>query len=225
VGNQVASQPELTLNRESYFPTLIYSLDIPDKARVAALNQALASSIYAWRDADQDGIKRSNADVEGAWHSPSDMARRPEYADLIDLVLQCAHAVFQDMGYDPDYLPGIDNMWANVNPRLGYNKNHFHPNVLWSGVYYVKVPPNCGRITFYDPRTEALMVSPKFVPGRERRRQAWDEISYDPVEGRILLFPAWLAHDVEPNLCDLAGADGDRISIAFNVVQGKPNSP
>lgn len=220
--NHAASQTDLVLNREMYFPTLIYSLDVPDQARVQALNNTVKSHIYAWRDSDRDGIQRSNASVDGAWHSPLDMARRSEFADLIDLVLHCSQAVFQDMGYDPDFQPGIDNMWANVNPRNGYNKSHFHPNVLWSGCYYVQVPPDAGRITFYDPRTEALMVQPKFAPGMERRQQVWDEISYEPVEGRILLFPAWLAHDVEPNMSDRDGPAGDRISVAFNITQGKP---
>lgn len=219
---KAASQPKLTLNREMYFPTLVYSLDIPDKARVTTLNESVKSHIYGWREADRDGVQRSNAGVPGAWHSPADMARRPEFADLVELVLYCAQAVFQDMGYDPAYQPGIDNMWANVNPRNGYNKSHFHPNVLWSGCYYVQVPPNAGRITFYDPRTEALMVQPKFDPGVERRQQVWDEISYEPVEGRMLLFPAWLAHDVEPNLSTVDGSAGDRISVAFNIAQGKP---
>lgn len=223
-GRQTGSEAGLTLSRGVYFPTLIYSLDIPDRARVDALNNAVKSHIYAWRESDREGIQRSNANVEGAWHSPSDMARRPEYADLVDLILHCAQAVFQDMGYDPAYQPGIDNMWANVNPRFGYNKSHFHPNVLWSGCYYVQAPPNAGRITFYDSRTEAMMVAPKFAPDRERRQQALEDISYDPVEGRILLFPAWLAHDVEPNMCELDSPAGDRISVAFNITQGKPPS-
>ncbi|MBT5049013.1 MAG: hypothetical protein HOK30_20200 [Rhodospirillaceae bacterium] len=220
--NTASSQPELMLNREMYFPTLVYSLDIPDKAQAAALNDSVKSHIYGWRDSDRDGIQRSNANVAGAWHSPPDMARRPEYADLVDLVLHCSQAVFQDLGYDPAYQPGIDNMWANVNPRHGYNRSHFHPNVLWSGCYYVQVPSDAGRITFYDPRTEAQMLQPKFAPNVERRRQLQEEISYDPVEGRVLLFPAWLAHDVEPNMCALEGPAADRISVAFNITQGKP---
>lgn len=223
IPNQAAAnQPELVLNRDMYFPTLVYSLDIPNRERTKVLNDTVKSHIYAWRELEPGGIQRSKSVVEGAWHSPSDMAGRLEYADLIDLILNCAQAVFQDMGYDPAYQPGIDNMWANVNPRYGYNKSHFHPNVLWSGVYYVQVPTDAGKITFYDPRTEALMLQPKYAAGYERRSVSQDEISYDPVEGRIVIFPAWLAHDVGPNMCELDGPDGDRISVAFNITQGKP---
>ena len=219
---QAASQPGLTLKREMYFPTLVYSLDIPDKARTAELNNSVKSHIYHWRETDRDGVQRSNANVAGAWHSAPDMARRPEYADLVDLIFHCAQAVFQDLRYDPAYQPGIDNMWANINPRHGYNRSHFHPNVLWSGCYYVQVPDHAGRITFYDPRTEAQMLQPEYAPGMEQPRQVWEEISYEPVEGRILLFPGWLAHDVEPNMSDVEGPAGDRISVAFNITQGKP---
>ena len=39
-----------------------------------------------------------------------------------------------------DSEPVLGNMWANVNPTYSYNKTHTHPNSMWSGVYYIKVP-------------------------------------------------------------------------------------
>ena len=37
---------------------------------------------------------------------------------------------------------------------------------------------------------------------------------YDPLEGRILMFPAWLWHCVEPN-----ESNDIRISVSFNFIQ------
>lgn len=42
---------------------------------------------------------------------------------------------------------------------------------------------------------------------------------YEPVAGRLILFPAWLGHEVQPNLSKLKGKAGDRISISFNYLQ------
>jgi hypothetical protein len=43
----------------------------------------------------------------------------------------------------------------------------------------------------------------------------------------MLVFPAWLLHEVEPNLTEHTGSDADRISISFNLMQvpgGEENS-
>ena len=209
----------LTLKREMYFPTMIYSLDLPDRQKVRELNSSILRHIYSWREADKEGLTRSNAKIAGSWHSPSDMAKRLEYSDLVELIFFCAHTVFQDLGYDEAYEPAIDNMWANINPRHGYNRSHYHPNVLWSGVYYVQAPQNCGNICFFDPRTEASMIMPRVRSDQPRKPQTLNETSFAAIEGRIILFPAWLSHEVEANMSEAEGRAGDRISISFNITQ------
>lgn len=54
--------------------------------------------------------------------------------------------------------------------------------------------------------------------------QQWQEINYEPVEGRMILFPSWLRHEVESNLCDLGGTAAGRISISFNYGQAPKNN-
>lgn len=88
-----------TLTREIFFPTMIYYRDLPE---AAALNAAIKPHIYRWREEDQTGIVRSNVRAVGAWHSGLDMAVRPEYRALVDVILACARVVFDDLGYDPN---------------------------------------------------------------------------------------------------------------------------
>lgn len=204
------------LQRELYFPTLIYYQDLPDSRD---LNQAVKSHIYALRAADPEGIVRSNVKRVGAWHSALDLHQRAEYRPLTAAILAAAQRICDDLGYDPAYEPVLDNMWANVNPRYGYNRNHIHPNVLWSGVYYVQAPRDSGRIFFTDPRAQALVVSPRYAPNVQRKPESWSEVYFEPIEGRLVLFPAWLTHEVEPNLSDGEGPAGDRISLSFNLRQ------
>ena len=42
----------------------------------------------------------------------------------------------------------------------------------------------------------------------------WREIRVKPIEGRIIMFPAWLWHSVEPNK-----SNDIRISVSFNFIQ------
>lgn len=204
------------LQREAYFPTLIYFLDLPD---AAALNSAIKPHIYAWRAADGAGIVRSNVRGTGAWHSRLDMHQRAEYRALVDHVLAAALPIHEEMGYDPAYELAIDNMWANVHARHAFNRSHVHPNVLWSGAYYVQAPAGSGRIYFTDPRPQALAITARYAPDEPRKPLAWAEVYFEPIEGRLLLFPAWLQHEVEPNLSEQGGLAGDRISVSFNLFQ------
>ena len=41
-----------------------------------------------------------------------------------------------------------------------------------------------------------------------------EEVHVDPLEGRILMFPSWLWHCVEPN-----ESNDIRISVSFNFIQ------
>ena len=209
------------LKRELYFPTLIYFQDLPESRE---LNEGIRSYIYKLRSDDPDGIVRSNVRQTGAWHSGLDLHQREDFRLLSNRILVAAQQIFDELGYDPKYEAAYDNMWANVSPRYGYNRNHIHPNVLWSGVYYVQAPRNSGRIVFTDPRAQALIVTPRYVAGTQRKAENWSEVYFDPIEGRVIFFPAWLTHEVEPNVSEFDGPDGDRISISFNLLQRRRNA-
>jgi len=202
--------------KELYFATQIYFFDFPDAKK---FNQHLKRNIRKWRKNDAEGIVRSNMKSLGSWHSPVDMKTRPEYAEFCRRVIDIADTIDKDVGYRTDSIPVIDNMWANISPRYGFNRQHNHPGSLWSGVYYVHAPKDSGRLYFRDPRREAAMIQPQYEGG-QRKREMWAEVYYEPIEGRIILFPAWLEHTVEPNLSKRQGSAGERISIAFNITQG-----
>ncbi len=153
------------------------------------------------------------------------MHRREEYRALTTEIREVAEQVFLDLGYDPDYQPVIDNMWANINPRYACNRSHTHPDALWSGVYYVQVPTDSGRLCFVDPRPQASVIVPFFPRNVTPKREQWAEVYHEPVEERVILFPAWLQHEVQPNMSELDGPDGSRISVSFNLIQRRRQDP
>lgn len=228
VRKQAEPQPHtggtvLQLRKELYFPTQIYFCDIPQAEK---LNAELLEAIYSMRESDPDGIVRSNVKRVGSWHSATDLNTRKEFQDLVNLLTTMVQQIYKDLGYHPDTVAVCDNMWANVNPRYGYNRFHSHPNVLWSGVYYIQAPPNAGRLYFRDPREQAHVLAPSFKTGEDRVRELWSEVYYEPIAGRAILFPGWLGHEVEPNLTEEEAGNGNRISISFNFLQrAKPANP
>jgi uncharacterized protein (TIGR02466 family) len=104
-------------------------------------------------------------------------------------------------------------MWANINPPGGYNRPHTHPNSLWSGVYYVKALSNSGHLKIEDPKPCSLISKPRRKQG-ELPIHLWSEVHFEPIAGRLIMFPSWLNHCVDPNQ-----SSDIRISISFNFLQ------
>jgi uncharacterized protein (TIGR02466 family) len=139
------------MNRELYFATPVYVKDVG----TPELNNKLEQDIIAWSNQDK-GLVRTNMN---GWHSETDMHTKPEYKALVDILYQAQAFIYKDELLDNE--PYLGNMWANINPPGGYNRPHTHPNSLWSGVYYVKTPKNCGHLKLEDPRSVSLMTRPR----------------------------------------------------------------
>ncbi|QPM92334.1 TIGR02466 family protein [Pseudooceanicola algae] len=204
------------IKRESHFPTGIYFRDFNDAAEV---NSHLLEAVLAERAADETGISRSNVSKLGGWHSQTDLHRKPAFADFSARLLATVTDIGTSLRYDPAYEIAIDNMWAIMNPPGSYNRAHIHPNTLWSGVYYIQVPQESGRIVFTDPRSQALTAPAMFDPSQPRTPESWSEVFFDPRPGRMILFPNWLYHEVAANMSELIGLAGERVILSFNLFQ------
>ena len=186
---------------EKFFPTIVYGKD------VQLDNNQLEQSIIKWANEDK-GIVKTN--YKG-WHSTTDMHTKPEYKPLFDELFK-----MQDEIYKYEHLdrkPRLGNMWANINPPGGMNQSHIHPNALFSGVDYIKSSPKSGRLKIYDPRPGVQLNMPIKKSG-DPGKDLWREANIDPIPGRIIMFPSWLWHAVEPN-----ESNDIRISVSFNFIQ------
>ena len=205
MADDILTAREKRMARDYFFPTPVYHTDL---ARALDLNARLVADIRAWRERDPGGTFRSNTPQLGGWHSATDMHLRAEFTDLTCEIFELLHGVFTDQGYDDAYEPVCDSMWANINPRGAFNRHHTHPHALWSGVYYVRTPDDCGLLCLTDPRPQAHVITPYFDPKR-RSAHSWVEVYYQPVAGRLIAFPGWLVHSTHPNLA-AAGPEGAR---------------
>ena len=201
------------LTREVFYATPIYFKDLENSKE---LNAHLLKHIKKWKKEDEKGIRRSNS---LGWHSAVDMHHRKEYHPLTKELFKMQQEIYEHEGYHPNTEPICDNMWANVNYKYSHNKNHVHPGAQWSGVYYIKTPKNCGHIWFTDPCGERHMDLPVMAENKVKPIHYWREVHYEPIEGRLIMFPGWLVHEVAPNMSDLKGENGWRVSVSFNFKQ------
>ena len=191
------------MHRELHFPTPIYIADI----KHPTLNQELERDIVAWSKQDE-GMTRTN--IKG-WHSTTNMHELPQFKKLVNMLYDCQKTVYEQEYYESE--PFLGNMWANINPPGGSNRAHQHPNSLWSGVYWIKTPKNCGQLKIDDPRSVACMTRPRQKDTKKPDR-LWRETHYEPIAGRCIMFPSWLMHCVDPN-----ESNDIRISVSFNFLQ------
>ena len=187
--------------KEQFFPTIIYGKD------VKLDNQMLANEIVMWSKRDS-GIKKTN--VKG-WHSTTEMHKIPVFQPLVNELFVMIQEIWKEEWLDRE--PVLGNMWANINPPEGYNKPHIHPNSLFSGVYYVKAPELSGKLVCNDPRPGIQSTMPIRIKGQPPKH-LWRECHLEPKDGRIIMFPSWLWHCVEPN-----ESNDIRISVSFNFIQ------
>ena len=193
------------MNIEYHFPTPVYIQEVPNAVE---LNHHLEKNILQWQKEDPKGVSKTN--VNG-WHSQTDMNRKEEYNPLTKELFNIQYEIFKK-----EFLtqkPVLGNMWANINYKGGFNRPHLHPNSLFSGVYWVKTPENSGDLMLYEPRAGAQCTMPNRKEGK-LPPQLWREVHYQPKAGTVVMFPAWLWHEVRPNQ-----SDDIRISVSFNFLQ------
>jgi uncharacterized protein (TIGR02466 family) len=195
------------------FGTPIVSLDLPE---AAALNKELRAVIVE-REKAHAGTQHSNL---GGWQSSWDMERwgGPPAIKLLAFGRNTANRVTTDRQGKPVAIAWRANMWANVNRSGHANEFHSHPGSFWSGVYYVDDggiaddPSLGGELEFMDPRGPGpAMYAPQLAFGAAGLSVGANE-TVRPQAGRLVMFPAWLLHQVRPYK-----GNAERISIAFNL--------
>jgi uncharacterized protein (TIGR02466 family) len=95
------------------------------------------------------------------------------------------------------------SVWTNVNEHGGRNDLHSHKSAVFSAVYYLQAE-DTGILRFQNPSNILADCNPRSPFTRE--------FCFNPVEGDLILWPAWVPHDVGTNF-----SDKSRINITFDL--------
>ena len=191
---------------ESIFNTPVYWVDLKlDNKSLYKSSMSLSKSSKGRHVSNQGGWQSNNLELTN--DSP--------FITLFTKVIEHGNIFGKDISYQGNQL-SIDNIWVNINGYKDYNNIHHHPNVLLSGVYYVSVPENCGKLMFAHPAMELMQYNWSHRQKQWAENNVYTSISWNvnAVVGRLYIFPSWLRHDVQPNL----NKKEKRISISFNLI-------
>lgn len=196
------------------FATPVAVAELPESAQ---LNAGLRETILA-RERDHAGTAHSNL---GGWQSTWDMTAwgGAETQRILEQAKQLANRLTADRQGRPVSLDWRINAWANINRSGHGNEFHTHPGAYWSGTYYVDdggiaaEPGLGGQFEVQDPRGVApVMYAPNLTFATQGGASLGASETLSPRAGMLVLFPAWLQHQVRPY-----SGTRERISIAFNL--------
>jgi uncharacterized protein (TIGR02466 family) len=164
---------------------------------------------YAFKlQENNEGVIKSNF---LGWQSDILTDLSDQVTDLASNILQRMNTAKKPLGFRDDTMMYLANMWININPTNSFNRPHLHPGAIFSGVYYIDCTPDSGNLVFKHPSIGQLysLQEDTLSDFTDFNAGTW---SVHPEVGKLVIFPAWLEHYVEPN-----ASTESRISIAFNI--------
>lgn len=134
--------------------------------------------------------------------------------DIVDKgmyqLLQCIDervlAYQQAVGCRPRPMQVVES-WVNEYQEGGYMSEHEHPGMTISGVYYYQADEAAGALWFRNPNP---LMRNLHWPSQEMAH--YQTLPVPAQEGRMVLFPSWMAHSVGTVQSTLK----PKISISFN---------
>jgi len=156
---------------------------------------------------EQESVSLSN---EGGYQS-NNIANDKRFETIRGLSYTHTNEFYNMLGRAKGKEIHLSNMWVNINQNSHYNIPHIHPNSFLSGVIYIKVPKDSGKIIFNHP-CDYLTY--------DWKEECFDDLNNSTTApswwvqsetSKILIFPSWIKHSVESNQ-----SNEERISIAFN---------
>ena len=184
------------------FPSPVHIFDIDG---FDELQDDLIDHVYKLKKQDPNGYIVSN---RGGWQSKSFSLKFDG-----DIIHTTIIDVLKSFPVIKNTTQMITAAWININYPGAYNTIHSHPNTHLSGVMWIKSPKDCGVISFVNPNehasdTEIISYTQEFKDKLFIHQSYW----LPPVEGRMIIFPSHLLHEVKENK-----SNEDRISVSFNV--------
>ena len=194
---------DLNYKVTNLFPSSVHSLGI---VNFDDYKDQLIQETYKERDEDPVGRKVSN---RGGWQSNEIDIQKCKSETLKEVIIGSL-SQFEPISQNVSMVVGG---WKNINGPGNFNCIHNHPRSHLSGVLWIKAPKDSGNIVFTSPQLfNRFQELDSYTNQFKFNSNSYMTYYFPPTEGRILIFPSNLDHEVKENK-----SDEDRISYSFNI--------
>ena len=187
---------------KNIFPVPIHTFDVNGFENI---QNDLIEYAYGLKNKEPKGVLISN---RGGWQSPCFLLNN-ENDILQSFLMDC-------LGEFPPIKKSVDlivSAWVNINPPNSFNTKHCHPDSNLSGVLWIKSQKDCGNIVFQSPfHFQTYKEVESYTEDFKNKNKYFHTYFFNPIEGRMIVFPSHLEHQVKPN-----ESKEDRISVSFNI--------
>ena len=193
---------DLNYKLTNIFPSSIHSLGIDN---FDDYRDKLIEEIYQERDEDPIGRKISN---HGGWQSNQITIQK----DRSELLKEIITNSVSKLPISEGVYAAVEG-WKNINEPGNFNVKHNHPRSNLSGVLWIKAAKDSGNIVFTSPHIfNRYQELDSYTDEFKLNSNCYMTYYFPPKEGRLLIWPSDLEHEVKENK-----SDEDRISYSFNI--------
>jgi len=203
---------------ETWFPLAIYKVELPDAE--AHRESMLAAAQELERTAQQRRAPEGSA-WTGDIHGVEQIHNDARFAWIVAQVEEQAQIYLNAIGVDLSKIDlYIQRSWPVLSRKNQPVGDHCHHNANLSAVYYIAVPKDDGErgstVFYNDAKMNEItpgLSTPSTNAYAGRNYYNSDAVNYEPVEGRLLLFPSKHRHSVKAH-----HSDELRVTLSFDLV-------
>lgn len=188
---------------ENWFsvPITYYDLNVQELEEVQKEIKSALHMIYKMDLTNpwQDTVKTSFKYLTGENDNTLKLIDNLNLYKLCEIIIVNSKKFLSSYGLNHDLK--ITESWINISDKGEFQFSHNHIPHFLSGVYYYQSDLNSGSIEFRNPNRWNELYS-----------FGENSITYEPVVGRLIIFPSYLEHLVHINKTNI-----ERISISFNI--------
>lgn len=134
------------------------------------------------------------------------------FSGFMEFIQGRAKEFLELQGYNSDAVNWRPYLFANSFKQGSNHPKHVHTQCSISGIYYLKTPPGSSSIVFYPNQPFRDFFDYMFARREQPNWYSMPNTEYKPYPGLLLMWPAWLYHEVPPNQ-----SDEPRTSLVFNL--------
>ena len=136
----------------------------------------------------------------------------PDFNPFVNFIQSRAKEFLDLQGFDSSRVPWKPYFFANSFLEGSNHPKHLHSQCTISGIFYLKTPPGSSNIIFHPNQPFKDFFDYMFMIKDPTNWYAMQKVEYTPYPGLLLMWPAWLYHEVPPNK-----SVAPRTSIVFNL--------
>jgi uncharacterized protein (TIGR02466 family) len=136
----------------------------------------------------------------------------PEYGGFSEFIINKGKEFLERQGYNPEPVRFNPYFFLNSFTQGSNHPRHVHSQCTISGIFYLQTPPGSSAIRFMPNQPFRDFFDYFFHVKDPNNWYACSHFDYQPYPGLLLMWPAWLYHEVQPN-----NSVEPRISIVFNL--------